>query len=185
MPVPTPHLFLVVEFTGEGIAFAEFTRSHPGCTVDVISEPVVHEGAQRVHPSLFLVRRAPPGTLNGLDAQLTRLHGSVETVRRNDLIGMWLGRTRIREAGLRSATTAVLSAFQHKFGVPWTHVEGGVLYMRARVQDPAEAEVLLGQIKAYLRAAGADADVTLQEIGAQDYSVWDELVQASVGLAPA
>jgi hypothetical protein len=182
--VPRESTFLVVEFDGAGGQVAEFTRRHPGATVDVIQEPGVREGDDTVLPTLALVRNASPIALRDWEESVGRAYQVVSVLRREDRVGRWTGRLRIRQSAIQSPAALAILQFQDRFGTKWSHVEQGMVYMRARVHDAAQAERLAMQVRGYLAGQGLDAQVTLQEISPRDFSVWDELVQSSVGLAP-
>ena len=176
--------FLVVEYPQEDTPLASFTANVPGTSVDLISEPPVEQGDELVHPSVVLIRGAPKAQL---DALLQRLAGfySIQTIERNDQASAWTGRMRIKESMFAHNRGAqVIVQFQHRFGAPWTHIEQGMVHLRARVADTAQADVLADQMRRYFAKAGVDAQVELREISAKDYGVWDELVQRAIGLSP-
>lgn len=178
-------LFVIAEFPMRDTPLASFTAAHAGCTIDLISEPVVAEGAERYHPSIVLVKGAPPKELTALLKRLSKVYDHVETLDRNDVEGTWLGRMRLRESVyLHNPGAAVITGFQHRFGAPWTHLENGVLHLRARVNDPAHGEVLADQMRRYFQQAGAEAQVEVRDISTKDYGVWEDLVQRSIGLSP-
>ena len=176
--------FLVVEFSGEGLTLAEWTRDQPGATIDLISEPAQGDGDGRVHPSLLLVKGAGRAGLVQLMDRVDRLYGPLHTLKIEPARGQWLVRLNIRESAMHSAATAALMQFQHRFGPPWTHMDDGVVYMRARLPARGDGDRLLQQVRGYLADQKVDAHVSLQELGSHDYGVWDDLVQASIGLAP-
>lgn len=176
--------FLVVEFSGDGLTLSDWTRDHPGTTVDLISEPVRTEGGDRLHPSLFLVKGASRAAILQLMERLDRVYGPLQTVSRDAGRGTWLGRMTVRESAMHSVAAAAVMQFQHRFGAPWTHFDDGVAYMRARLPAKENGERLVKQVRGYLAEQRVDAHVSLQEVSAHDYGVWDDLVQASIGLAP-
>lgn len=176
--------FLVVEFPGDGLTLAKWTRENPGATVDLISEPVRAKGPEREHPTVFLVKGAPRAALVQLMERLDRLYGPIETLRLEAARGQWLGRMAVRESALASQGIAAVLQFQHRFGAPWTHVDDGIVYLRARIPDGEDADRLVHQLRGYLAKSKVDAQVGAQEAGLHDYGVWDDLVQASIGLAP-
>lgn len=176
--------FLVVEFDGADLTLAAWTREHAGTTVDLISETVRLEGGERLHPTLFLVKGAPRAALAQAMDRLDRLFGPLETVRMEPARGLWLARMLVRESTLQSAAMAAILQFQHRFGAPWTHIDDGVVYLRARVRDGEDGERLVHQVRGYLAKERVEAHVSLQEAGSHDYGVWDDLVQSSIGLAP-
>jgi hypothetical protein len=182
--VPRNTTFLVAEFSGDGLTLAGYTKENPGTRIDCILEPVVRDGEDLIHPTMFHVRGAPPGGPRILQERIEKVYGPVATLKRDDRLGTWIGRVRIRESAMTNPAVKALTQFQHRFGVPWTHIEAGVIYMRARVEDPQAADRLVQQVRGFMAQARIDADVAVQEIGAHDFSVWEELVQASVGMAP-
>lgn len=176
--------FLIVEFSGEGITLAEWTRDHPGTTVDVISEPVRREGKDNLHPSLFMVKGADRASLVQVMERLDRVHGPIQSLRVDPVRGQWLGRMTIKESQLKSTTAAAIAQFQHRFGAPWTHLENGVVYMRARLPEKEDSDRLLKQLQGYMAHHQVEAQATVEELSTHDYGVWDDLVQASIGMAP-
>lgn len=175
--------FLVVEFTGEGLLLAEWTRDHPGTTIDLISEPVHEEGGEAVHPSLMLVRGVNRAALVQLMDRVDRLYGPINTLSMEAGRGRWLARIQVRESQLHSAAALTVTAFQHRLGIPWTHLDDGVVYLRAQLPPQEDAELLVQDLEERFRQAHIEAQIGIQEFGAHDYSVWDELVQASIGLS--
>lgn len=182
--MPEGTRFLVIEFAGDGLTLAEWTRAHPGTTVDLISDPARAVGGDRVHPTLFLVKGANRAALVQLMDRLDRLYGPIDTLRVEPQRGQWMGRMQVRESAMGSPAAAALMQFQHRFGAPWTHIDEGVVYMRARLPAGEDGERLVHQVRGFLAKARADAHVALQEFSSHDYGVWDDLVQASIGLAP-
>ena len=182
--MPEGSRFLVIEFEGDGLTLAEWTRDHPGTTVDLISEPVRAVGADRVHPTLFLIKGAKRAALVQLMDRLDRLFGPIDTLRMEPQRGQWMGRMQLRESAMHSAAAAALLQFQHRFGAPWMHIDDGIVYMRARLPAGDDGERLGHQVRGFLAKNEAEAHVTVQEFSTHDYGVWDDLVQASIGLAP-
>lgn len=181
--MPESSRFLVVEFTGDGLTLAEWTRDHPGTTVDLISEPVQRQGNEAMHPSLILVKGVNRAALVQLMDRLDRLYGPVNTISMEAARGRWLARIQVRESQMHSAAAATVTQFQHRFGAPWTHLAEGVVYVRARLPAQEDEDVLVDELERRLKAGRIDAQVSVQEVGSHDYSVWDELVQASIGMA--
>lgn len=176
--------FVIAEFPLRDTPLSGFTASHPGCTIDLISEPVVEGGAERFHPSIVLVKGAAPPELADLLSRLAQVYDHVETIERDDLARTWLGRMRLRESAyVHNPGAAVVTRFQHRFGAPWTHLENGIMHLRARVADPARGELLADQMRRYFDKAGVEAQVEVRDISAKDYGVWEDLVQRSIGLA--
>ena len=175
--------FLVVEFPGDGLTLADWTRDHAGATVDLISEPVRSRGADRVHPSVVLVKGAGRAALVQLMDRLDRLYGPVETLRLEPARGQWLARLSVRESAMHSAAAAAVLQFQHRYGAPWTHIDDGIVYMRALLPPREDGDRLAQQMRGYLAQNKVDAQVSVQEFSAHDYGVWDDLVQHAIGLA--
>jgi hypothetical protein len=176
--------FLIVEYPQQDTPLASFTANVPGSSVDLISEPPVLEGDDLVHPSVVLIRGAPKPDLEALLKRLAN-HYAIEPIERDERAGSWTGRMRIKESMFVHNTGAqVIVQFQHRFGAPWTHIEQGMVHLRARVADTDQADVLADQMRRYFAKAGVDAQVELREISAKDYGVWDELVQRAIGLSP-
>ena len=176
---------MVAEYPQGDTPLAGATARFPGCTVDLISQPLVEEGGERLHPSVVLIKGMPPQDLSALVARLAKVYDHVETVERDDLRQSWLGRMRLRESVyLRNPGAAVITQFQHRFGAPWCHIESGVMYVRAKVNDPAHGDLLADQMRRFFGKAGVDAQVEIQEIAPKDYGVWEDLVQRSIGLSP-
>jgi hypothetical protein len=177
--------FIIVECPAGDTPLAGFTASDAGCTIDLLSEPAIDGPRGREHPSLVLVRGAEPAALDGLLARLAGVYDGIEAIDRDDLRRSWLGRMRLHEsvyahnAGLR-----VLTAFQHRYGAPWTHLEAGVLHLRARVPDEGGADVLVDQMRRYFAKAGVEAQVEVRDLSARDYGVWGEIVEHAIGLSP-
>lgn len=185
MPVAEAPLFVIVEFPVRDTPLASFTASHAGCTIDLISEPVVIEGPDRFHPSIVLIKGSPPTDLTRLLDRLAKVYDHIETIERNDLQSSWLGRMRLRESAyMHNPGAAVITQFQHRYGAPWTHLEAGVMHLRAKVHDPSHGDLLADQMRRYFAKSKVDAQVEVRDISVKDYGVWEDLVQRSIGLAP-
>lgn len=176
--------FLVLEFPGDGLTMADWARDNPGATIDMISEPVRTKEKDPVHPTLFLVKGAPRAALVQLMDRMDRLYGPLETLRMDPTRGQWLARMQVRESAMHSSSAAAVLQFQHRFGAPWTHIDDGIVYMRARLPPGDDGERLAEQVRGYLAEKKVDAQVMVQDFSSHDYGVWDDLVQASIGLAP-
>jgi hypothetical protein len=183
--VPGPdHQFVVAEYPQGDTPLAGATARFPGCTVDLLSQPFVEERGERLHPSVVLVKGLPAPDLSALLARLAKVYDSLETVERDDVRQVWLGRMRLKESVyMRNPGAAVITQFQHRFGAPWCHIENGVMYVRARVNDPAHGDLLADQMRRFFAKAGVDAQVEVREIAPKDYGVWDDLVQRAIGLS--
>lgn len=176
--------FIIVECPASDAPLAGFTARNAGTSIDLISEPPVDDGHGRVHPSLVFVRGADPVALTALLDELAAVYDRIEPIERDDLRRTWLGRMRLREAAYaRDPAMRVLTSFQHRYGAPWTHLEAGIVHLRARVQDEAGADVLVDQMRRYFGKAGVEAQVEVRDLSPQDYGVWDELVEHAIGLS--
>jgi hypothetical protein len=176
--------FVIVEYPQPDTPLASFTLAHPGSTIDLIAEPALPEGDDLVHPSVVLIKGAPAADIDALLKRGSRFY-EVEPIERDGAHRSWLGRMRIRASSFaHNAGAQVILQFQHRFGAPWTHIEQGVVHLRARVPDESAADLLADQMRRYFAKAGVDAQVEVREISAKDYGVWDELVQRAIGLAP-
>ena len=171
-------LCLVVEYTGEDTEFPAFTRANRGATVDLMVEP--GEGASR--QALVLVRDAPWPAIQSLVAELARKRPPVSTHRAEPAEEMWFGRVAFDQRMLANPTAQAVSRLLSLVGPPWIHVESGVVHLRARLRDPAQAEDVLQLAEEGLRAAGAEAQVVVQEVSTKDHSVWESLVRYGIGL---
>ncbi|HUR24829.1 MAG TPA: hypothetical protein VM327_02310 [Candidatus Thermoplasmatota archaeon] len=184
MPEPSGPPFVIVEFAQPDTPLAAFTLHLDGATVDLISEPALLVGEDLVHPSVVLIRGAPASDLSALLKRLATLW-DLETIERDDSRRSWMGRMRIKDSMLGHDPGAqVIMQFQHLFGAPWMHIEQGTIHLRARIVDPARAELLADEMRRYFAQVGVEAQVELREISAKDYGVWDELVQRAIGLSP-
>jgi hypothetical protein len=180
-----PLSFVIVEVPFAEAPLTKFTAEHPGCTIDLISEPSVAVDGDVLHLSVVLIKGAPPEELSALLRRVGRVYDQVETLERDDLQGTWLGRMRLRDSVyVRLPAAKVITAFQHRFGAPWTHLEQGTLHLRARITDPAQGGLLVDQMRRYFEQAGVEAQVELRDISAKDYGVWEDLVQRAIGLSP-
>lgn len=173
-------LCLVVEYSGEDVDFPPFTRAHPGSTVDLLVEPGPAEGSER--SMLALLRGAPWQATDAFLKQLARSRGPVETLRRQPKSSLWFGRVRFKPSQLSAPSAKALVAVSDLIGPPWVHVEHGVVHLRSRLKDPAQAEEVLRLVQDSLRAAGVDAQVAVQEVSPKDHSVWESVVQHGIGL---
>lgn len=177
--------FVVVEFPSQDTPLAGFTLRHPGATVDLILEPAVVEDGAKVHHSVVLIKGSGGPELSAFLKQLAKAYDHIEPIERDDVRGVWVGRVRVREAAYdRAPGTRTLVQFEHRFGAQWVHLEGGLTYIRARVSDTADGELLADQMRRYFQRDGVEAQVEVREISTKDYGVWEDLVQRSIGLSP-
>lgn len=176
--------FLVVEFPGEDLVFSQFTADYPGSRVELLLEPV-EEKAGTSYICVFLVKGMPDAGVDRLEKALKKRFAAPKTLRRDVLNQTWMGRVRIPRAKLAGASKGAetMTEFRNRYGILWFHIEQGVLHMRARVADPEEAERLALQIREHLESVGVEAQVALQEVATQDFSVWRDIIELSLGLA--
>jgi hypothetical protein len=176
--------FLVVEIPGTGLPGTEFTARHPGVTIDTISGRTRSEKGEIDVDVVMMVRGAEPADLDALVGRLTALLGHVTTLRRDAWARLWIGRGTVRESSLKSAAMQAILRFQERFGPPWLHSEDGIVHLRALVSDPQDARSLAHDVQRELDTIKVDAQVAVQEISPHDFSVWEDLVQYNLGLAP-
>jgi hypothetical protein len=177
-----PLKFLIVEFPSESFVMTRFTRAHPLCTVDLISEPARREGREHLYPVFFLAKGVGWREFRALLDEMGRVHKPPVVLRRDSAGLAWLCQATIHESHLGPEGHA-LAQFQDRFGPPWLHVEQGVLHLRARLAETLDAESLVRQLTGFLEATGVQAQVEVRELGPRDYGVWESLLEAA-GLAP-
>jgi hypothetical protein len=174
--------FLVVEFFAPNLPLTGFTARYPGATIDMMSEVVAEHDGRRWHPSVVLVKGASPMAVRELAATVKEIYGPVRTLEEDPFKGLWLFRTEIPEDKLTGGAH-ILTDFQHRYGVPWTHMDEGILHMRAKINEPADGDVLADQTRRFLAQAGVEAQVEVQEMSTRDYGVWRDLIQHTIGMA--
>lgn len=167
--------FLVLEYPNEDLLLGRFTETHPGSTVDIISEPGEVIDGDRTHPSVVLVKGARSADIDSIITALTAAHEKPTTVRRGD--DFWLGRLRFWERSLQAPGFHALLLLQDRLGAPWLHMEEGVLHLRAQVREEEAAEKLAAEAETFLAAEGKSAQVTLEAVPEKDFGVWRDLVQ--------
>ena len=175
-------LFVIVEYPDTTFGTL-FLAKRPGASVDVISEPAKGPANDRRHPCIALIQGLEADDLRTLVTGLQHLHENVETMSQDLRRGRWLGRFEVRERALHGTNTMKVLRFQARFGAPWAHSEGGLMHLRARVNDPTQAEQLAADMRQGLLEEGIEAQVELRELGPRDYSTWEQLVQHSIGLS--
>lgn len=175
-------LFLIVEYPDKTFGTA-FTAKRPGVTFDSISEPPVGPPGNRRHQALALAQGLNADDMKILVTGLAHLYDDLETVQQDLRRGRWMGRFTVRDVVLRGTGIHVILGFQERFGALWTHAADGIVHLRARVNDPQHGEELVQDMREALRVHGMDPQIEVRELGPHDYGTWDELVQASVGLA--
>lgn len=174
-------LCLVMEFpVAEGLV--TFTQENPGSTIELMGE-ATPDGAGRTS-ALMLVRGAPWQAIDKFVADLAAARGPVTTLRRVPLESLWFGRVSFDMSAMRSPGALALHGLIPMLGPPWVHIEHGVVHLRARLKDPAHAEDVLFQAQEGLSGAGLEVQAVVQEVAPKDHSVWESLVQRSLGIAP-
>lgn len=183
--MPGPPRVLVVEYDGAGLPFVDWARGHPGATLDLILEPMRAVSTDLQVPGIALVRGLDAAGLRDLPGLLDRSYAPHQVLRRDARRGEWLGRVTLHVANMAHAPAA-LAVARHAdaFAPPWSHVQDGVVHMRLRVPDGADAEALAATLRQEMAARGGDAQVAVETHGERDHGVWDHLVQASLGLSP-
>lgn len=177
--------FVIVEFPANDTPLASFTLRNPGCTIDLILEPVVHEGGRNLHQSIVLIKGAEGKAIAHLLTQLDKVYDHIDPIETDLAHGTWLGRMRLDEdAYTHNPGSKSIVQFQHRFGAQWAHLEEGTCHLRARVTDSAHADLLVDQMMHHFDRIGVEAQVEVREISGKDYGVWEDLVQRAIGLAP-
>lgn len=181
----TGHRFVIAEFPTPDTPLSSFTLRNPGCTIDLIMEPVVEEDGRRLHQSTVLIKGADRKAIELFLRQLAKVYDHIETIERDATGQTWLGRMRIDEkAYAHNAAAMATVLFQHRYGAQWCHLEAGSCHLRARVLDEPQGELLVDQMARHFRKIGVEAQVEVREISLKDYGVWEDLVQRSIGLSP-
>lgn len=175
--------FLVVEYDGKGLPFVDWAHQHKGVQFDMILEPIQAAGAGLNMPAVALVRGLDASAYLGLEELLDDKYSPRSTIRRDPRRGEWLGRLTIHVENMKSGAARAVARHANRFGPPWSHVDDGVVYMRMRLAEETDAIQLVADIQAALAAVGAEAHVSVESYSRHDYSVWDRLVQASIGLS--
>ena len=176
-------LCLVVEYESGG-EFPPFTQQHRGATVDLMAEPAdPHDPEHHRSRLLVLIRNAPWPAIEALVADLAERRKPLTTLRAEPGEALWFGRATYDVATLKSPGTKVIVGLLDLIGPPWVHVESGVVHLRARLRDPAQAEEVLQLASEGLKAAGVEAQAVVQEISPKDHSVWESLVRHSIGMS--
>lgn len=173
-----PGRFLVAEFEAPEMPMAAFTARHPGTSVDLVLEP---QGPDRspLHRGIFFAKGVTDPLMAELRAETEAAYDQVETLRRDRAARTWMATVRVREQTDWPAAAQALAAFQQRTGTPWVHVEDGVVYMRAALREEADGPGLVADLEAELARRGALAQVAVQEVGAADFGVWKDIVEAS------
>lgn len=177
--------FVVVEYAGDGLPLSDWTKAFPGTTVDMILEPMRAQGADLHIPGTVLGRGMDAKAMAVFQQMLDGTYAPYASVRTDVRRGEWLGRITIHvEKLVKSPAARAVALHQQHLGAPWSHVEQGIVYMRLRVPDAQDAEAIVQNLRSELVTQGAEAQVSLQVISPRDYGVWEELIQAAIGLRP-
>lgn len=180
-----PPRFVVVEYDGAGLPFVEWAHGRPGVTLDMILEPMRAKGDDLQIPGVALVRGVGAKGLPDLAALMADVYAPTQTLRQDARRGEWLGRITLHVGNMRQAPAAqAVARHADRFGPPWSHVDDGIVHMRLRVPDGEDADALADLLGREMQARGAQAQVSVESYSRHDYGVWDELVQASIGLRP-
>jgi hypothetical protein len=179
---PTPR-FLVVEYDGRGLPFVDWAHARPGVTFDMIlQEPRRSPAGDLEIPGIALVRGLDLTAAQHLAWLVDKHYAPWASIRKDLAHGNWLLRVTIHVANMASPAARAVAGFSARLGPPWSHVDDGIVYMRMRVPDRADAEGLAREVHDACVATGAEVQVSVESYGSHDYGVWDQLVQASIGL---
>lgn len=176
-------LFLVAEFDGEGTTVGEMTRLAPGATVDIIVEPPVEVEGRRLLPTVQLLRGLPQAMVDGVLSRLREIGHGLEVLSQDRVAQRTLLRVHVPPEVPGSLGIQTMSHFLGPIRNPWVHVDDGTFYIRGRIGDPGHAEELARSLRHELAAAGVEAQVDVQAIDRHDLSVWEELIEATLGLS--
>jgi hypothetical protein len=174
-------LCLVAEYAAEDSEFAQFTRAHPGSTVDLMTEQAARDA--RAHTALALVRGAPWAAIEALVLALRRRTPPAQALRSDARQARWFGRVAFDVGGAGLEANPALARVIDQVGPPWLHVEAGVVHLRARLREPRHPDEVLALAEEGLREAGVEAQTIVQEVAERDHSVWEDLVRHSIGLS--
>lgn len=180
--MPAPSRFLVAEYDGKGLPFVDWAHARPGVSFDMILEPMKARDGDLQVPGVALVRGLDPMNAQHLGWLLDRYYAPWTSIRKDLAHGTWLLRLTLHVSNMASPAARAVARMSDRFGPPWSHVDDGVVYMRMRLQDATDAEALADELRAECARRGADVQVGVESYSAHDYSVWDQLVQASIGL---
>ncbi|MEA3189509.1 MAG: hypothetical protein QOD77_91 [Thermoplasmata archaeon] len=173
--------FVTVRFMGAGMAFAEHTRRHPGSCVDGIVESYADGPDGLRIASLVHVRGMPPAGFEALRADLAARYGDAKVVTADPQHCSWLVRCTIHGNDL-PPLARFLAKFQQSFCVPWTHVEGGRVLMRAEARGEDGGQEEAGRIRAFFEDQGIEGSVECGQVGGEEMGSWlllRALVEAS------
>jgi hypothetical protein len=183
MPEPAePSRFLLMEFDGGDLIFARATRQFDGATVDLLSEPQ-EDADGLLYSAVFLVRGLPESAMERVERDLTKRYEKPKTLRRDVIQSTWMGRIRMRASAMTAGGAKVYESLHRHWGLPWIHIEGGQVMVRARVVDAGAADSLARRVGEAMAAVGVASQVEVQEVVPKDFGVWKELVEASLGLS--
>lgn len=177
-----PPVFVVAEFDGKGTVIGELTRTIAGARVDTMAETGVQLEGRLMVPTAFLFRGFPDEAMQGLLERFRRVARNLEILSSDKVRQRVLLRALVPPDATPSPAIHVITEFLGPLRNPWVHVDEGQFYLRARILNPSQGEQLAKDMRAALKAAGVEAQVEVQPVDRNDLSVWDELVQATLGL---
>ncbi len=180
--VGTP-LYVVAEFDGQGSRLAELTRRIPGATADAIADPIVEVGGERMIPLAVLVQGVPPAQAQAMLDEFKQSGHAVEVISDDRVAERLLLRLHFPLEAAPSVGLQVFERFLGPLHNPWVHMDDGAVYIRGRVALPDQADAIARRLAAELAAAGVEAQVDVQVIDRHDLSVWEDLVEATLGLS--
>ena len=181
--MPGTPLFLVAEFDATGSVIGEMTRAVPGAAVDIIVEPPVEVEGRRMLPTVQLFRGFPDTMMKEVLAKLRETGHGLEILANEPAARRVLLRVHVPPESSDSSGVHVVSRFLGPMRNPWVHVDEGTFYIRGRITAPDQADDLARQLVQELAAAHVEAQVDVQAIDRHDLSVWEELVEAKLGLS--
>lgn len=180
--MPVPPRFLVVEYDGKGLPFVDWAHARPGVSFDMILEAMRAKGDDLQVPGIALVRGLDPTTAQHLGWLLAKYYAPWSSIRKDLAHGTWLVRLTLHVANMASPAARAVARLSDRFGPPWSHVDDGVVYMRMKLPEQAGGEALADELRDECARRGADVQVSTESHSTHDYGVWEQLVQASIGL---
>ncbi len=176
-------VFVAAEFDGSDSTLAALTVAHPGSSIDGIADPPITRDGIRIVPFVWLFRGIPLAKVRRALGDFERQGREVEVLSETPAADRLLARAHVTMETSMSRGVQVVARFLGALHNPWVHIDDGRFYVRARVSRPAEAEVLALRLDRTLKAACLLAQVDVQALDRHDLSVWEELVEATIGLS--
>lgn len=172
--------FLVLELPGLRTAGLEYSRSHPGATIDLVlslGADGPDTGARKVR-AFCLARGLGAGGDEAMIAAFRRDRVEIGTIERNADGSVWFGTLDFVARELPDARLVPLMQFLRdaELNVGWLRVEEGVSYLRAEIADEEHPDRVLDAAHRFLSRSGIDADAAIEQASSKDAGPWMELL---------